>query len=134
MAIETGTIDLTVPAKDHVRECLRTLSGSGLSVYGRKATRKPTLPFVTIRKVGEDGFDYLDSPGIPSNSMIRVELRAATDKQCDEMADEIDDAIRSGGRLIDRSVYFEGVEADVTDASKPDALYRITVQYRISET
>ena len=127
-------VDLTASAKQYAIAQLKTIPGLGQRVYARKAPRRPTIPFATVRKSGEDGFDYIDDPGRPSNSIVRVELRATTDEECDELAALIDDALRDGGRVLDRTMYFEGVESDVRDENSSDTTYRLIVQYRITET
>lgn len=124
-------IDMTVPAKEHARAALSAIEG--LAVYGRRAKRKMEIPSATLRKVGEEGYDYLDDPGRPSVAVLRVELRAASDAECDRLAGEIDDALRAGGRMYDRSQYYEGVETDSGSESGGSALYRLTLQYRIAE-
>ena len=124
-------IDLTVDGKQYVRAALGAIAG--LNVYGRKAIRNPVLPFVTVRKVAEEAFDYIDDPGRPAMSIIRVELRAGRDSECDSLSEQIDEAIRDGGRMFDRMVYFEGVETNTGSAEGTDNVYRVTVQYGILE-
>lgn len=125
-------IDLRKNAKDHAIEVLSAIPH--LAVYGRKAARQIDYPCVVVRKLAEDGYDYLDNRGEPSASVLRLEIRAASDAECDRAAAAIDEALRDGGRLMDKTLYFEGIEPGVGGESQPDSVYRLTLQYRIMET
>ena len=124
-------VDITQGAAPLARAALAAIAG--LSVYGRKAQRKMQVPCVTVRKVGEDTIDYVDQRGVPSASILRLELRANSEAECDRLYDEIDAAMQATGRLLDRSLYYEGVETDSGSDASASALYRLTLQYRIAE-
>ena len=126
-------IDLRRSGKSAVITALGEIRG--LQVYGRKAARKPVPPFVLVRKVAEDNYDYMDRQRpSPAVSVLRIELRATSESEADRLGEEIEEAIANTGRLMGRDVYFEGVEPNVGGADEASALFRTTWQYRIMET
>ena len=124
-------IDLSAGAKAHARAALAGIAG--LTVYGRKAQRQLQIPCVTIRVIAEETLEYVSQRGERTASVLRVELRANSEAECERLDEEIREAIAAGGRMLDRSLYYEGVETDSGSEASGSALYRSTSHYRISE-
>ena len=114
---------------------LDTLGGiSGLAVYDSKALAQARLPYVIVRKVGDEEFDYLDSVANEVVSVLRVEIVAKTVRERDRLATEVHEGLKAGGRVLGRNMYYEGVDPDMAMLESPDVAYRVTFQYRIMET
>ena len=104
-----------------------------LHVYDSKTPRNAQLPLAIVRKIGSENFEYFDDVGHEIASTLRVEIRARTRAQRDDLEEAVHAALLATERVIDRTLFYEGVDLETAGSGDSDVAYRTTFQYRMDE-
>ena len=125
-------IDYIKEAKDLAIEVLEA-GLSGVTVFDSKTLPQTQLPTVLIRKIGNQDFNYLDGSRQSVESQLRVEIRAATLAERGRLEAEVHEILIATQRVMERTLFYEGVDPDLTGLEGSDVAYRATFQYRMRE-
>ena len=122
---------MTVNAKRAVVDALSALEAP---VYDSKTPKRSTPPYIVVRKIGNESFDYLERPGKEVVSHLRVDIVATKLSERETLEAAVHEIVADTGRMLDRNLFYEGLDPDTAGLEDSDVAYRATFQYRMTET